>query len=631
MAKADDTWLDAQADELPANVQVGADAVVAQAEAEAQAAAANVTAEDNEWQTTEHTAVADEAARDLDVATASVANANADQAAADAWEHAESQAAHDDQRAVAQSDDQSAHAQADATKAGNDTIAADKFTKDEQDAVAAQARDSQVATTHHDYVIAAALAVDQAVHTGTAQANQAVNDNVNIATVNLALDVAQRLADLQSQNSAWVTQQIANQDAMQADLLSKLPGIRDDKVTAAQVKYIADGDKPASSFTWVNPSPAESAIQIAADYMPRWQTVVAVVGLGAVAILIPGAGTALAVVGAGMLGFGLGNSASNRYFNGNQNLAQAGVGAVADVTGASTLYAGITNRDIVSGQHLGLTIAQQRQQITEGGIQFGLTVAGGVQAGRSWLRGRAPAATKPVAEQAPPTAGAKPTPPPEAPPPKATSGSNAGKAGAGEQAQVVTPCFVAGTPIRLSVGCKGIEQIKPGDFVLSRDEFDPEGLVKTKEVQEVFVRVSPVLRLVVGGREIRPTGVHPFYVPRRGWVVAGRLRPGDSVLSQAGTPLPVVVAEETGEVTTVYNFRVAEYSTYFVGADDWDFAVWVHNTNGHEASATPTSGSTDPRQTFATGSEWYEYYAQQNGGLNVEWVSGSGRTITWPS
>lgn len=37
------------------------------------------------------------------------------------------------------------------------------------------------------------------------------------------------------------------------------------------------------------------------------------------------------------------------------------------------------------------------------------------------------------------------------------------------------------------------------------------------------------------------------------------------------------------------------------------------------------------RQTFATGSEWYEYYAQQYGVANVEWVSGSGRTITWPS
>ncbi len=37
------------------------------------------------------------------------------------------------------------------------------------------------------------------------------------------------------------------------------------------------------------------------------------------------------------------------------------------------------------------------------------------------------------------------------------------------------------------------------------------------------------------------------------------------------------------------------------------------------------------RQTMATGKEWYDYLASRYGSSNVEWVSGSGRTIQWPS
>ncbi len=39
----------------------------------------------------------------------------------------------------------------------------------------------------------------------------------------------------------------------------------------------------------------------------------------------------------------------------------------------------------------------------------------------------------------------------------------------------------------------------------------------------------------------------------------------------------------------------------------------------------------DATMSFATGSEWYDHLIQQHGSQNVEWVSGSGRTITWPN
>ena len=143
-------------------------------------------------------------------------------------------------------------------------------------------------------------------------------------------------------------------------------------------------------------------------------------------------------------------------------------------------------------------------------------------------------------------------------------------------------CFAAGTPIRLETGFKPIESIRAGDRVLCRDEHDPEGAAVVREVEDAFERVSPILRLTIAGQEIRTTGEHPFYVPGRGWIMAGRLRAGDAVASLSGEPLIVDGVVDDGEVVTVYNFRVKEYHTYFVGRDDWGFAVWVHNTNGVE-------------------------------------------------
>jgi hypothetical protein len=51
-------------------------------------------------------------------------------------------------------------------------------------------------------------------------------------------------------------------------------------------------------------------------------------------------------------------------------------------------------------------------------------------------------------------------------------------------------------------------------------------------------------------------------------------------MKQHGRTVPVEAVALTGEVVKVYNFQVVEYHTYFVGGDNWDFAVWAHNTNG---------------------------------------------------
>jgi hypothetical protein len=137
-------------------------------------------------------------------------------------------------------------------------------------------------------------------------------------------------------------------------------------------------------------------------------------------------------------------------------------------------------------------------------------------------------------------------------------------------------CFTAGTPLLTPDGAKPIEQLKPGDRVLARDESDPAGPVEAKLVEEVFVLESEVLYLMVGGRRIGTTREHPFYVRGRGWTKAGELRPGDVLVGHDGQT-STVQAIEAGKRETVYNMRVQDYHTYFVGCDEWGFSVWVHN------------------------------------------------------
>ncbi len=140
-------------------------------------------------------------------------------------------------------------------------------------------------------------------------------------------------------------------------------------------------------------------------------------------------------------------------------------------------------------------------------------------------------------------------------------------------------CFAAGTPIRWECGSKLIEEVREGDLVWSRNEFDPDGPVVLKRVEEVFVRVALVLNLHVNGRVIRTTAEHPIYVEGKGWTACAFVRAGERIRGEkAGEWLTVEAVTCSGEVTTVYNFRVADYHTYFVGCQEWGFDVWAHNS-----------------------------------------------------
>jgi serpin B len=143
-------------------------------------------------------------------------------------------------------------------------------------------------------------------------------------------------------------------------------------------------------------------------------------------------------------------------------------------------------------------------------------------------------------------------------------------------------CFAAGTPVMTPQGPRLIEQLKEGDLVIARDEHNVEGELEAKRVEKVHHRNADILEVRVRGRVIRTTDTHPFFVKEKGWTPAGELQPGDWLSSSIGRWVEVEAVELTDAAEPVYNLRVADHHTYFVGRKEWGFAVWVHNACGFE-------------------------------------------------
>lgn len=147
----------------------------------------------------------------------------------------------------------------------------------------------------------------------------------------------------------------------------------------------------------------------------------------------------------------------------------------------------------------------------------------------------------------------------------------------GSLGSMMRSCFAAGTPLLTPEGSKQIDQLRPGDWVLAAPEDDPEAPPEPRRVEEVFQNYAPLMELLVGGRTIRTTAEHPFWVRGRRWTPAHQLMAGDHLKSHDGRWEVLNGVAGNFGAAPVYNLRVAEYHTYFVGAGDWGFSVWAHN------------------------------------------------------
>ena len=153
-------------------------------------------------------------------------------------------------------------------------------------------------------------------------------------------------------------------------------------------------------------------------------------------------------------------------------------------------------------------------------------------------------------------------------------------------------CFAAGTLVHTINGLVPIEEIKVGDLVLTWPEDMPipdrdhapfrlEEEYIYKPVTKIYVNEDQMISHVTvlgygnpGDDEVlRVTPNHPIWSKRSGWVQAGVLKFGHTLLRAAFSDTLVRRAKHDVERVTVYNIEVKDCHTYFVGK----MGIWVHN------------------------------------------------------
>jgi hypothetical protein len=132
-------------------------------------------------------------------------------------------------------------------------------------------------------------------------------------------------------------------------------------------------------------------------------------------------------------------------------------------------------------------------------------------------------------------------------------------------------CFPVGTPISTRHGDRPIEDIRPGDEVLSADPYS--GTRSYQKVRRVYARdVSDLTQILLGDdSSIITTPEHPFWVEGSGFVEAGQLRLGDRLPGPDSKTRTVRAVVKWNTKTRVYNFEVEGNHTYFASG------ALVHN------------------------------------------------------
>ncbi len=122
-------------------------------------------------------------------------------------------------------------------------------------------------------------------------------------------------------------------------------------------------------------------------------------------------------------------------------------------------------------------------------------------------------------------------------------------------------CFVAGTKVNTLRGLVEIEQIMPGDMVLSLNVVSGELSFKPVICRTTRDPAKTVI-LKVDNDTIHATTSHLLWVSGKGWTKAGEIKPGD--LLHAASEPAVVMSSTSGGVLPTHNLIVADNHTYFV-------------------------------------------------------------------
>jgi hypothetical protein len=190
-------------------------------------------------------------------------------------------------------------------------------------------------------------------------------------------------------------------------------------------------------------------------------------------------------------------------------------------------------------------------------------------------------------------------------------------------------CFAAGTVVWTMTGLVPIQQIKPGDYVVARDEHT--GMVQFAEVEAIIeTPAAALLDVAVRHHDgtvevIHTTDEHPFWVedwrvirqqgtPSSAWRRADELVPGDAVRTLLGGAV-VLSTLFTSHRQTVFNLTVKDFGTFHVGAD----GLLVHNCstirNVHLAGKThPKTGVPFDKDGYPEFDKWMKIELRVPGG-----------------
>ncbi|WP_321159755.1 polymorphic toxin-type HINT domain-containing protein [Neisseria gonorrhoeae] len=135
--------------------------------------------------------------------------------------------------------------------------------------------------------------------------------------------------------------------------------------------------------------------------------------------------------------------------------------------------------------------------------------------------------------------------------------------------------------VKTADGYKAIAGIRAGESVLSKDE--ASGVTGYKPVtarygnpyrETVYIEVSDGIG---NSQTLISNRIHPFYSQGK-WIQAGRLKKGDTLLSESGAKQTVQNITLKQQPLKAYNLTVADWRTYFVKGNQAETeGVWVHN------------------------------------------------------
>jgi hypothetical protein len=138
-------------------------------------------------------------------------------------------------------------------------------------------------------------------------------------------------------------------------------------------------------------------------------------------------------------------------------------------------------------------------------------------------------------------------------------------------------CFTAGTKVLTAAGYTNIEELKPGDLVLARDE-NGLGEPTFRRVRQTFQNITDsLLDVTIGTQLIRTTPGHVWWTVEKGWLLARDLAPGDHVLAANGELLSVTTTRALTKFALTYNLEVDGFQTYYVAGHAGAPGIWVHN------------------------------------------------------